>query len=1154
MKAISLIITLTLFLPATVQAACEYTYTTDFSGSESERMTIILIPDGFAGGESSRFDSECADHVCSHGDSCATGKMWESNWYGDNKQFFDVIRLTGDNGECTGADALWYNIIRTEPEKAALINTLLNQPSPPAADCNFLSSQACRTLPVIITDQDPISGGTEERGGEAWTFVGWTMYDYEIPHEFGHAGIADILCDEYNADIAGPGQGCWGAQSGGAAEEACINLNNRNSNEKWSSYVPGSPYEGGAYCNEDVWRPTENTIMRGGDVSGDFDALGYEAMDKGLYKRLGVIESDNPSVDCDLNQDDVVSGIIAVTCTVTDASDIEFVEFSIARSGDRHYFAGFDNSAPYTIDIDTTDYQDSVYYLLVTAWDEHWNPGQDNPRFTISNQVSGDNSIYPSSDFNYLGAFRLPTPPSTNYRWGDRELAGSYYPNGDPGDTHNNAANYPGSLYLMVTEWQNYFPDRFPVEISIPTPIDEPNKNMNNLNEAIFLQTPGEDITDGEQSNGNYWILGDVEYLPQQAGQTSDYLYWSAYNHYTGYLPSDEQLGYANLDFTNTAKIWDLSGQDAREYGKYIFEIPSSWADTHSNSQYLLTGYMRHGGGESLGPTAFSYAPWQHGDPPASSTALGNTELLNYEGNAGGYPYTNILEEASPGDWWGDGAWLEIGDKRAVMFAGTKSDRSWNSMLWQYSDPPIDSCGDGKGYHAWPRYGMLLFYDEDDLAKVADGTMQPHEPQPYVRAQLMGYLYSDNNNGCPKEYIHAVGYDRANNLLYLQEADTEIVHVFELVDNGMSADTTPPSAATGLQATNIDKTSIDLIWTAATDPSGGIAYKIYRNGRPIAVVDDTYWTDSNPEYYVSPYTYKVRAMDFSHNHIDSTELEVTSSNDPLVFFIAIGGPIGIYEDEVSHLPVGVIGEPYSFTFAPIGGVPPYTWSGTGSFFNNKGLGLDPDTGVLSGTPDASAGFYRATITVTDSAGNIYSRLITMQFVSDNSAYNCDRDYDGYDSNSGGCSGTDTNDQDYNINPSNPTMDSPTNIQLNGNILSWTKTSEDDLSTYTVHYGPSTGTYTGSVFAGSADSYDISGLTGPYFAVTAFDVRGLESPYSQEAQESGTHRADTSGGGCVDMGELLDFIDLWFTDSQDVTMSEVMQAITLWKAQTGCPEP
>jgi 3-phytase len=46
-----------------------------------------------------------------------------------------------------------------------------------------------------------------------------------------------------------------------------------------------------------------------------------------------------------------------------------------------------------------------------------------------------------------------------------------------------------------------------------------------------------------------------------------------------------------------------------------------------------------------------------------------------------------------------------------------------------------------------------------------------------------------------------------------------------------------------------------------------------------------------------------------------------------------------------------------------------------------------------------------------------------------------------------------------------------------------------------------------------------------------------------------HRADTSKNGCIDGGEIGVFIGLWYADSTDVSMVELVRALEIWKA--GC---
>jgi len=71
-------------------------------------------------------------------------------------------------------------------------------------------------------------------------------------------------------------------------------------------------------------------------------------------------------------------------------------------------------------------------------------------------------------------------------------------------------------------------------------------------------------------------------------------------------------------------------------------------------------------------------------------------------------------------------------------------------------------------------------------------------------------------------------------------------------------------------------------------------------------------------------------------------------------------------------------------------------------------------------------------------------------------------------------------------------------------LSWSANTESDLSGYRVYYGTAPGTYiqgaAQGVNAGRVTSFIVNGLTSGrryYFAVTAYDTSGNESPFSVE---------------------------------------------------------
>ena len=91
---------------------------------------------------------------------------------------------------------------------------------------------------------------------------------------------------------------------------------------------------------------------------------------------------------------------------------------------------------------------------------------------------------------------------------------------------------------------------------------------------------------------------------------------------------------------------------------------------------------------------------------------------------------------------------------------------------------------------------------------------------------------------------------------------------------------------------------------------------------------------------------------------DSRQLTATRT----VTLVVAAGAVTI--TTASPLPAGTVGQSYSALLAATGGTPPYQWAvGTGY---PAGLSLNPQTGVISGTPSAS-GAYSFSVQVTDTA-------------------------------------------------------------------------------------------------------------------------------------------------------------------------------------------
>jgi len=114
--------------------------------------------------------------------------------------------------------------------------------------------------------------------------------------------------------------------------------------------------------------------------------------------------------------------------------------------------------------------------------------------------------------------------------------------------------------------------------------------------------------------------------------------------------------------------------------------------------------------------------------------------------------------------------------------------------------PPEDLAGcsghnDFRGWWSSAFEAQILFYNPDDLAKVAAGEAEAWQPQPYAVMSLEPFLFH-NPDGTEAEMlgegvqaIHRIGaaaFDEANGYLYILELFAEgakpVVHVWQLTD------------------------------------------------------------------------------------------------------------------------------------------------------------------------------------------------------------------------------------------------------------------------------------------------------------------------------------------------------------------------------------
>ena len=391
------------------------------------------------------------------------------------------------------------------------------------------------------------------------------------------------------------------------------------------------------------------------------------------------------------------------------------------------------------------------------------------PPFLLG-QSGTEHRIQPS-ELVYVGAFRLPNGVDpASWAWGGDAM--TYYPDGDPGGP---ADGYPGSIFGTGHAWEEMVS-----EISIPVPVISPTKDLNDLNTAGRLQG-FRDVKAGLFDGLVEIIRVGMEYLPRQGSQTTDKLHFGWGQHFQepgspSYTPSHM---WCELDLSDpqAAGAWYIGHHSLYSVNDYLFEIPAEWAATHAPGMLLATGRYRDGGWSGQGPSLYAYGPWMDGVPPAPGTRLGSTVLLHYDDSyiPGGFTMVDYQHS----DEWTGGTWLTAGDRSAVIFIGTEG---FGDCWYGYPDDP-DNPDYGRGWWSTSFQGQIIFYDTEELAAVADGTMEPYEPQPYATLNIDEHLYHLVMSQ-QKHHVNAVCFDRASKLLYvfepLTDEDKPIVHAWRV--------------------------------------------------------------------------------------------------------------------------------------------------------------------------------------------------------------------------------------------------------------------------------------------------------------------------------------------------------------------------------------
>jgi hypothetical protein len=315
------------------------------------------------------------------------------------------------------------------------------------------------------------------------------------------------------------------------------------------------------------------------------------------------------------------------------------------------------------------------------------------------------------SDFEYLGAFRLPSA----FDYGARGM--TFRPGGGA-----------GSGTLLITG-----PEAKPVEfgeVSIPEPSSE--RTYESLPEASVIQDvrsfDGELVETNLDRDTTYG--GAIEYVPAQGDQSTDKVYGAADWWYAVADDTFPTVWFSEVDGSNPRGLWHVGPErqpfHGNRIGDYMFTLPAAWADQFTDGRRLVAGKTRGAFGGSMGPTLFAFHAWAEEDPTGALD--GFPECAGP--NVGDPAYCDFTGFTMCDKWLG-GAFVESGDKKAVLLLGMKGLGTANGPNY-YDDAPEGACSIYRGYHCDPYERQVIFYDTAELADVVAGRRDAPQVLPYA--------------------------------------------------------------------------------------------------------------------------------------------------------------------------------------------------------------------------------------------------------------------------------------------------------------------------------------------------------------------------------------------------------------------------------------
>jgi hypothetical protein len=383
--------------------------------------------------------------------------------------------------------------------------------------------------------------------------------------------------------------------------------------------------------------------------------------------------------------------------------------------------------------------------------------------------LSGDGPVRPDG-FTYLGAFSLPE----TFTWGGEAVA--FRPDGD-GGPGSSSDGTPGSLFVTNL---NQAEHGWVGEVSLPAPVVSDSRTISDLPVAGVLSEP----VNIRPANIDAWNFVDIWRTGLAVVPEEGRLYsaWSYHYTVTGEKHASVSCcGLSDLSVSGAHGAWYLGSADEPPAdagaGDWLFRLPADWADANVSGRFLVSGRCRDGGLSGLGPTLHAFAGVGNA-PPGPGTVLPATSLLQYGPveASDNVHFPRSIDGYNHADEWRAAMWVSAGGSGAVALMGNKAlGDNWYGYTgermrhdWVIADVPYpdfwDTDPDGKGWRAHNRKPMIVFYDPDDLAAVAGGTLQPWEPQPYAAFRLPEDIFFGANHE-----IFSADFDSGNRILYAAE-------------------------------------------------------------------------------------------------------------------------------------------------------------------------------------------------------------------------------------------------------------------------------------------------------------------------------------------------------------------------------------------------